>query len=202
MNNQQRNAPCHCGSGKKYKVCCMRKDEAQAQLSRQQYDVRRVIGPGTSPYIFWKRWSAACSRNEFGLVYDMLLAGGELSERFKTAEDFFVNLSEIGLPYEPVWSLDKIKLTETLCMFLCHRVDDEDKNADNIVSLVTLKRTESGLRVENVRKVVEKASPDFQLSFELFGIESAEHAYLLKCQTGWTRPDLTDESSRFVAPEV
>ena len=62
MNNQQRNELCHCGSGKKYKNCCMRKDEAQAQLSRQQFDVRRVIGPNTTPYAFWKRWSAACGR--------------------------------------------------------------------------------------------------------------------------------------------
>ncbi|MBQ9394903.1 MAG: SEC-C domain-containing protein, partial [Proteobacteria bacterium] len=50
MNNQQRNELCHCGSGKKYKNCCMRKDEAQAQLSKQTYDVRRVIGPRTTPY--------------------------------------------------------------------------------------------------------------------------------------------------------
>ncbi len=26
-----RNEPCHCGSGKKYKHCCLAKDEAQAR---------------------------------------------------------------------------------------------------------------------------------------------------------------------------
>lgn len=200
MNNQQRNAPCHCGSGKKYKNCCMRKDEAAAQLSKQKYDVRRVIGVNTSPYIFWKRWSAACGRNEFGLVYDMLLPNGELSEKFRSAEDFFANINEIGLPYEGRWNLDKIKLTETTCQFLCHRTDSDDRNADVIVSLMSLQKTTAGYRVENIRRVVCKHDADFMLSFDLFNVPSAEADYLKKLKTGWVRPDLTDAASRFVAP--
>ena len=200
MNNQQRNEPCHCGSGKKYKNCCMRKDEAAAQLSKQKYDVRRVIGVNTSPYIFWKRWSAACARNEFGLVYDMLLPNGELSEKFRSAEDFFANINEIGLPYEGRWNLDKIKLTETSCHFLCHRTDSDDSHADTIVSLMSLKRTDQGYRVENIQRVVCKYDPKFILSYNLFGMESAEADYLKKLQTGWVRPDLTDAATKYVAP--
>ena len=29
-----RNEPCHCGSGRKYKHCCLEKDEAQASAAR------------------------------------------------------------------------------------------------------------------------------------------------------------------------
>jgi hypothetical protein len=29
-----RNEPCHCGSGKKYKHCCLEKDEAAARQAR------------------------------------------------------------------------------------------------------------------------------------------------------------------------
>jgi len=29
-----RNDPCHCGSGKKYKHCCLQKDEAEAAAAR------------------------------------------------------------------------------------------------------------------------------------------------------------------------
>lgn len=201
MNNQQRNELCRCGSGKKYKNCCMRKDEAQAQLSKQTYDVRRVIGPKTTPYMFWKNWSAACERNEFGLVHDMLLQGGELAEKFSTAEDFFVNINEIGLPFESRWNLDKIKLNGTSCMFLCHRTDSEDKNADVICSLMTLKLTELGYRVENIQRSICKPNADFVLSFDIFGVQSAEGDYLKKVKSGWTRPDLTDEATRFVAPQ-
>lgn len=31
-----RNDPCHCGSGKKYKQCCLEKDEAAARAARQK----------------------------------------------------------------------------------------------------------------------------------------------------------------------
>ena len=31
-----RNEPCHCGSGKKYKACCLDKDEAAAREARQK----------------------------------------------------------------------------------------------------------------------------------------------------------------------
>jgi hypothetical protein len=31
-----RNDPCHCGSGRKYKVCCLAKDEAEARSARAQ----------------------------------------------------------------------------------------------------------------------------------------------------------------------
>jgi hypothetical protein len=29
-----RNEPCHCGSGRKYKQCCLAKDETQARAAR------------------------------------------------------------------------------------------------------------------------------------------------------------------------
>ena len=32
--NLGRNDPCHCGSGKKYKQCCLGKDEANARAAR------------------------------------------------------------------------------------------------------------------------------------------------------------------------
>lgn len=31
-----RNDPCHCGSGKKYKQCCLAKDEAKERAARAQ----------------------------------------------------------------------------------------------------------------------------------------------------------------------
>src|ERR1017187_7891504 len=34
MNAIGRNEPCPCGSGKKYKKCCLERDEAQARQSR------------------------------------------------------------------------------------------------------------------------------------------------------------------------
>ncbi|OYT13445.1 MAG: hypothetical protein B6I19_05090 [Bacteroidetes bacterium 4572_114] len=49
----RRNDPCHCGSGKKYKKCCLTKDAAMEDDSaRQEY-----VKPGEVPgYIFEKFW--------------------------------------------------------------------------------------------------------------------------------------------------
>ena len=33
-NSLGRNEPCHCGSGKKYKQCCLSKDEAAERVAR------------------------------------------------------------------------------------------------------------------------------------------------------------------------
>jgi hypothetical protein len=33
-NRPGRNEPCHCGSGRKYKQCCLEKDEAEARAAR------------------------------------------------------------------------------------------------------------------------------------------------------------------------
>ena len=33
---QSRNSPCHCGSGKKYKLCCLPKDEQKAAEKKRQ----------------------------------------------------------------------------------------------------------------------------------------------------------------------
>ena len=39
----KRNGPCRCGSGKKYKFCCLRKDEQQFQLHLMQERYQKMI---------------------------------------------------------------------------------------------------------------------------------------------------------------
>jgi hypothetical protein len=66
-----RNAPCHCGSGKKYKQCCLRKDEEakRAALATPISPRRRATAAGTGPRrgqtralprnARWRRWKRA-----------------------------------------------------------------------------------------------------------------------------------------------
>ncbi len=42
MGRVGRNDPCPCGSGKKYKKCCMKKDEERAAASRAQTDTSQT----------------------------------------------------------------------------------------------------------------------------------------------------------------
>lgn len=51
-----RNDPCHCGSGRKYKQCCLAKDEAEAREARMKAAEERLgatvepsqVPPGTA----------------------------------------------------------------------------------------------------------------------------------------------------------
>ena len=38
-----RNDPCHCGSGKKYKSCCLDKDEAVARVARAKAEAEAPL---------------------------------------------------------------------------------------------------------------------------------------------------------------
>ena len=49
MNVPQRNDPCPCGSGKKYKKCCLRREETQHANMRQAASRHRGTGQGSSP---------------------------------------------------------------------------------------------------------------------------------------------------------
>jgi len=44
-----RNSPCPCGSGKKYKLCCLGKDDSSFQLDSQRRHAARVAMPAYPP---------------------------------------------------------------------------------------------------------------------------------------------------------
>ena len=43
-----RNEPCHCGSGRKYKQCCLEKDDARASAARAEAASQAAVEPATS----------------------------------------------------------------------------------------------------------------------------------------------------------
>ena len=49
--NLGRNDPCHCGSGKKYKQCCLGKDEEKARAARAKAaaEAPAPVAEGTTP---------------------------------------------------------------------------------------------------------------------------------------------------------
>ena len=46
MKKTGRNEPCHCGSGRKYKKCCLRKDEEDRQLALEEQQYERDVKLG------------------------------------------------------------------------------------------------------------------------------------------------------------
>jgi len=46
-----RNEPCHCGSGKKYKHCCLVKDEAAERAARAQSPDEATAAAPAGPHV-------------------------------------------------------------------------------------------------------------------------------------------------------
>jgi hypothetical protein len=46
-----RNDPCHCGSGRKYKQCCLAKDEAAEREARAKAGGAEAAAPAESPHV-------------------------------------------------------------------------------------------------------------------------------------------------------
>jgi hypothetical protein len=44
-----RNEPCHCGSGRKYKQCCLEKDEKKAAAARAKAAAQQAAAPSETP---------------------------------------------------------------------------------------------------------------------------------------------------------
>jgi SEC-C motif len=66
-----RNEPCHCGSGRKYKQCCLAKDEAAASKARADAATHEASAPAEATTAAPKRppkpqthqpWKATTSR--------------------------------------------------------------------------------------------------------------------------------------------
>ena len=72
-----RNEPCHCGSGRKYKHCCLEKDEAQAAAARAKA-ASEVAAPSEAAapapahaapkHQTHQPWKAAAARGSRGFV--------------------------------------------------------------------------------------------------------------------------------------
>jgi len=82
-----RNQPCHCGSGKKYKVCCLPKDEAAAAEAAEA----RRLAAQSSPSI---PLSDDDGLDEASNHVVKLIKQGKLDEAEKEARELLV-----GFPY-------------------------------------------------------------------------------------------------------
>ncbi len=184
----QRNDPCPCGSGAKYKACCLKMDKARAHLARSSVDVGSAVSADTLPYAFWKRWSSACVRSEHGLLYELMWPEGEMRQRVGSWESFFDALSGTFLPAEPSWRLVKIKLDEMNAWLLLEQEVEKSRQHHCDLALLHLYRTVDGYRVRNILRQEQCE----RLSFAAFGMDTVEDAVNARIASGWQRPDLAD----------
>lgn len=138
MTNIGRNAPCPCGSGLKYKKCCLDKEDKHKNLSRQ-IDFRQLIQKKKRERARWEQKygkTRPIIHTDFdGHKWVAVGSGLHYSKKWKTFPDFLSDYiktvlgsewgnSEIGKPYEERHQI--LKWYDGMCRF--QQTQKRDKN--------------------------------------------------------------------------
>jgi hypothetical protein len=96
MTKTGRNDPCHCGSGKKYKRCCLDKDEAAERATRAAVEAAKpppqaVRGPSLDE-------SDELTNASNGVI--ALIRAGKIDEAEQAARDLLVRYPEVHDGYD------------------------------------------------------------------------------------------------------
>ena len=109
--NIGRNDPCPCGSGKKYKKCCYRTHQVQKEAAKTNRSVENLIGPGTSPWDFYKILAQTHASNLVNLFWELGHELGPFRETYPSKEAFIraISAGDEGLVAGPEYDLRWIR---------------------------------------------------------------------------------------------
>jgi tetratricopeptide (TPR) repeat protein len=96
MTKTGRNDPCHCGSGKKYKRCCLDKDEATGRATRAAVEAAKP-----PPQAAWGPLldeSDELTNASNGVI--ALIRAGKIDEAEEAARDLLVRYPEVHDGYD------------------------------------------------------------------------------------------------------
>lgn len=91
-----RNAPCPCGSGQKYKRCCMEKDEAAGRAALADLQVEQQVRTGE----FYASFEQAEQLAEASNAVIDLVKSGQLDEAERAARDLLERYPEVHDGYD------------------------------------------------------------------------------------------------------
>lgn len=103
-----RNEPCPCGSGKKYKKCCMQAHRVQKEARKSSRTPKDLIGRATSPWRMYKLLTQMRENNMPNLFWQTSHELGPWRARYSKAEDFF---EAIGRGDDHMAARDDFELT-------------------------------------------------------------------------------------------
>jgi hypothetical protein len=100
MTKTGRNDPCHCGSGKKYKRCCLDNDEAAESATRAAAQAAKPASTSTSPTFRGPMLDEFDElTNASNGVIDLIRAG-KIDEAEQAARDLLVRYPEVHDGYD------------------------------------------------------------------------------------------------------
>lgn len=94
MSDVGRNDACPCGSGKKYKKCCMNTDRIKKESEKSSREPHQLIGEHTSPWDMYKLLVSARENNMPKFVWQASHDAGPWRAKFATPETYFEALGD------------------------------------------------------------------------------------------------------------
>lgn len=92
--NVGRNEPCPCGSGKKYKKCCMNSDRIKRESEKSSREPFQLIGEHTSPWDMYKLIVSVRENNMPKFFWQAAHDQGPWRAKYPNAESFFEALGD------------------------------------------------------------------------------------------------------------
>jgi Tfp pilus assembly protein PilF len=99
-NTTSRNDPCPCGSGKKYKKCCLEKDQASERAERTRVAAKRAAAEQAQSQATREAFEASQALDAASNAVLDLVRAGQLDEAERAARELLERYPEVPDGYE------------------------------------------------------------------------------------------------------
>jgi hypothetical protein len=145
-----RNAPCPCGSGKKYKKCCATKDVRARREVADSLEQMLLPSEEASVYTVWSQWCLGMDKLAFAFLYELLSPQSEMRSSFSGSEQFEAacKADNIVLPAGSKACFKSLLIQENRSAYLLQTIGEEDRTQSKIrCECLEFIRTELGWRI-------------------------------------------------------
>ena len=139
-----RNDPCPCGSGKKYKKCHMRINQALNKAEKKTRSIEQLISSNTNPYQAYKILADINANNLIALFYDAGHIQGPWRKQHAKKDDFLLAASEgkFTLPAGSSFEFLRMRVDEPDVHILLASNADDPRYDQVTYQVITLRRNE------------------------------------------------------------
>ncbi len=186
-----RNDPCPCGSGKKFKKCHYRTQSNLAQTQENTVSLSKFIKKGQTPYLWFKGLKTIINRRDWGVMYDVFQAESPVLETFPSKDAFVEQArnSPSGVPCGGDYELRRFRILGEQVFMMGVRGKENRRASKHTFEVMALVNTEEGYRVTHFETVeVPKAESGEDPAFESFAC--VEAAYTAALAEPVVRPEV------------
>ena len=181
-----RNDPCPCGSGEKYKKCCMRTHRVQKEAQKSSRRPEQLIGSGTTPWNMFKLLRQMRENNMPNLFWETSHPLGPFRQQYPSKESYFEALGAgtENMVIRDGFELERVRHDGPDVMLLVARGVEDPHVTTVVYEVITLRPNEldenratraaehRGFRVWNVeRHERKKAEIEGEIGLSELGYE-------------------------------